>query len=148
MICPHCSSEKFHKSGHLKDGTQQYKCNNCGHYFSSHTKIALPPLQCLHCGSFNTVRSGIAPNGKQRYQCKDCGKRSTEGATAKSAGTLTEKEKRTILLYHKMGLSIASLAKHLGRTEKTISKFLKRGSKLVILNKEISNGMGKRLKSV
>lgn len=32
--CPICGSKAFHKNGFYRDGTQCYRCNDCGHSFS------------------------------------------------------------------------------------------------------------------
>lgn len=35
IVCPHCGSVHAVKNGHRKDGTQKYKCIDCGKYFVS-----------------------------------------------------------------------------------------------------------------
>ena len=98
--CPNCNSERIHKSGFNKSGTQRYICNNCKRKFTPEPitmktvkikpreVIAKKPLRtashdliCPYCNESNYKKSGLTRSGIQRYYCKSCKRRFVPGLT-------------------------------------------------------------------
>lgn len=98
--CPNCSSERVHKSGFNKSGTQRYICNECKRKFTPNAitmktvkikpreiivkqplNLPVNDLTCPYCGESNYKKSGLTRTGAQRYYCKSCKRRFTPGLT-------------------------------------------------------------------
>ena len=76
--CKFCGSNNLRKDGKSFNGSQMYKCKDCGRSFSSgdnnkKSKVVIDG-KCPHCGSKNLKYRGWNPSGSRRYECKDCGK--------------------------------------------------------------------------
>lgn len=79
-------------------------------------------VSCYHCGSIEIKRNGFVPNGKQKYQCKDCGKASREDPDP----GYSEGRKEEILKAYQERSSLWGVARTLGVSRTTVSKWLKK----------------------
>ena len=77
--------------------------------------------KCLKCGSKKVVKNGFV-FGRQRYKCQDCGHQFTKDAPQGKPVSLK-------LLCHELylaGLSMRQIAKIVGVTAQTVSRWMKK----------------------
>ncbi len=75
--CIHCKSKNFYKHGKLKNGTQQYHCNNCKKFFTENSNpkrglIVEGKKYCSACDTFKPLDEFLYSQGKPRSKCKIC----------------------------------------------------------------------------
>ncbi len=77
-------------------------------------------LKCLKCGHDHAVKNGFI-FGRQRYKCKRCGYQYTK---IKPNGH-TDHEKRVIALLHASGLSMNMIARMMGVSVQSVSRWVR-----------------------
>lgn len=77
-------------------------------------------LKCLKCGSDKAVKNGFI-FGQQRYKCKKCGYQYTK---TRPHGH-SDHEKRTVALLYMSGLSMSSIARIVGVSVQTVSRWIR-----------------------
>lgn len=77
-------------------------------------------LKCLKCGCEKAVKNGFI-FGLQRYKCKKCGYQYTK---TKPHG-YSDHEKKTALILYASGLSMNMIAKLIGVSVQTVSRWVK-----------------------
>ena len=77
-------------------------------------------LKCLKCGSDQAVKNGFV-SGVQRYKCKRCGYQYTK---TKTRG-YTNHEKRTVSVLYMSGLSMNTIARLVGISVQTVSRWIR-----------------------
>ncbi len=77
-------------------------------------------LKCLKCGSEEAVKNGFI-GGLQRYKCKRCGYQYTK---TKPHGR-DDNEKRVAVMLYAAGLSMSVIAKIVGVSVQTVSRWAK-----------------------
>ena len=77
-------------------------------------------LKCLRCGCDKAVKNGFV-GGLQRYKCKKCGYQYTK---TKPHGH-SDREKRTAVMLYASGMSMSVIAKLIGVSVQTVSRWMK-----------------------
>lgn len=131
IICPKCEKDRITRCGHNSNGTQRYRCKDCGHKFS--TEKSYKPFKpyekkCPVCGYMYAKKAGRSGKGsysqrKQYFKCCECGHKFLENGIFYH---LTEKDKNLI---YKFGVLLnvpaIYIAKHIGCSEKSVRNVLK-----------------------
>lgn len=79
--CLYCGSNHTSRDGKLPNGSQRYKCLDCGRGFSDSTIIKEPEPDkfCPYCDS-KLRKAGYSKLGYREYYCKNCNRSCTENA--------------------------------------------------------------------
>ena len=124
--CPYCGGTHINCSGH--DTTtmkQRYKCVDCGRKFvenPSQKEYQTYERECPNCGHMRARKAGKS-YGKQYYQCLKCGHKHLDGGKFTQVNYKDIEELRELCI---KGLSAKSIANKMGRSEKTISKYIRK----------------------